>query len=270
MFQNITSKIQSLPPLPKTLINIENFKQKSIQDISELIKIIGKDPLICATLLKYANSPIFGFKNKVETLKKAVELLGINFTCSIAFGTVIKNSFEISFDAYKLSADEFMELSSLSTNILHQWLKSTNQELLQDLLFPVFLSNIGMFILSDVAKTYGYTNQFYNLIQKDYTNISKIEKKMFDVTSAQITALLFKQWNLSNKIINAIKYADDIDKCDKLYLEKNKILKILTNPIHPLDDKSITQALSLSDKYNFDTKNLKKAIETMQLRLLNE
>lgn len=272
MFKYITNKINSLPPLPKTLILVEKFNQKPIQNISELVEILEQDPLICATLLKYSNSAIFGFRNKVETTKKAVELLGITLTCSITFGIVIKSSFNITLNAYNLSIDKFMELSSLSTSLLQLWLKSSNQKLLNDLLFPAFLSKTGMFILSDVAKNHNQTKEFYDLIKNDYISISKIENEIFGITSTQITAFLFKQWNLSDTMINTIKYVDNIDKCNSEYLEKNqilKILKILTNPIHPLDDKSIEVALGLSDKYNLDTVKLKDAIDTIQIRLLD-
>ena len=88
---NILEKIESLPPLPKTIIEIEEFRKKLNKEAIDLLNIIEKDALIISTLLKISNSAMFGFRSKVETPSRAVNLLGINFTISIAIGGTVQN-----------------------------------------------------------------------------------------------------------------------------------------------------------------------------------
>jgi HD-like signal output (HDOD) protein len=38
----------------------------------KLISIIEEDPLMIVTILKIANSSMFGFKSKIETLSRAI------------------------------------------------------------------------------------------------------------------------------------------------------------------------------------------------------
>ena len=64
---NILQKIESLPPLPKTIIDIEEFRKRKDKEAADLLDIIEKDALIISTLLKISNSAMFGFRSKVET-----------------------------------------------------------------------------------------------------------------------------------------------------------------------------------------------------------
>ncbi|MFY4818815.1 HDOD domain-containing protein, partial [Aliarcobacter butzleri] len=61
---NILNKIDSLPPLPKTIIEVEEFRKKPNKEIADLLKIIEKDALIVSTLLKISNSAMFGFRSR--------------------------------------------------------------------------------------------------------------------------------------------------------------------------------------------------------------
>ena len=98
MNEDILNQINELPPLPQTVLHIDEFKRKADKSPPELAAIIGKDPLILSTLLKVSNSAMFGFKKRIETPQMAVSLLGVNFTISLALGSAIKNLVETSLE----------------------------------------------------------------------------------------------------------------------------------------------------------------------------
>lgn len=272
MINYISKKIDALPPLPKTVMELQEFKRKDVQEISELLKILEKDPLIMATLLKVANSAMFGFRHKVETTKKAVELIGVNFTLSIAFGSAVKSTLNTNLDAYGLSSEQFLDLANMSSNLLNKWVGAWDYKLKEELLLPVFLQETGQFVLSDLAKEYKITSNFYDAIKKDFTKIPEIEKQLFTMNSAEVTASIFEQWKLKDELIAIIRAVNDISKCDPQYLRHAQVLsvvKVLCNPIEPLSSKAIEKALEMAKKFNLDTKSLEKAIEIMEDRLLD-
>jgi HD-like signal output (HDOD) protein len=272
MIKHITSKIDALPPLPKTLMQLEKFKRKSVQEPFELLAILQQDPLILSTLLKVANSAMFGFRHKVETPQKAIELIGINFTLSIAFGSAIKSTLNTTLDAYNLSPNQFIELANMSSNLLHKWVGRWNATLKDELLLPVFLQETGKFVISDIAKDMDRTQEFYNEIKKDFTKIPQIEKEYFEATSSQVTALIFEQWGLDDKLINIIKHIDDVKQVNNKHKQELQILniiKILCNPIEPLSDKAIQIATDQAKQYNLNERSLRQAIEIMQDRILD-
>ena len=76
MITQLAKRIDALPPLPKTVIELQEFKRQEVQEIGHLLQILEKDPLIMATLLKVANSAMFGLDIKLKQHEKQLNLLG--------------------------------------------------------------------------------------------------------------------------------------------------------------------------------------------------
>jgi len=269
----LSKKIDSLPPLPKTIIDLEEFKKSSNKDLDKLLVIIEQDPLIVATLLKVANSAMFGFNNKVETASRALHLLGINFTLSIAFGSAIKNAFDTDLTAYNINSDGFLRLANMSSNLLSAWLGRVDNELKEKLLLPIFLLETGRFVLSSVAVDNNQATDFLNKIKAEPMNISGIEREYFNATSTEVTSSIFKYWNLSESLINIIQYTDNIDKCPDTYLKEVQVLnviKTICNVTDPMSDKFVEAGLTRAKEFKLETRFLEKAIEKMQDRMLDE
>lgn len=269
----LTSKVDSLPPLPKTILDLEEFKKSANKDLEELLAIVEHDPLTVATLLKVANSAMFGFNNKVETASRAIHLLGVNFTLSIAFGSAIKNAFKTNLDAYGISADEFMRLANMSSNLLVLWYGRIDNDLKEDLLLPVFLLETGRFILSSIASDENSKDEFLAKIRQNPSDIPAIEKSFFDATATEVTASVFRHWNLSENLINMIAYTDNIDKCPdkfKKHVQIINVIKTMCNVTDPLGDRFIEEGITKAEQFGLDTNSLEKAIEKMQDRLLDE
>jgi HD-like signal output (HDOD) protein len=272
MIEEIAKKVDALPPLPKTLIELQEFKKKDVQEPIELLAILEKDPLILATLLKVANSAMFGFRHKVETTKKAIELIGINFTLSIAFGSAIKSTLNTNLDAYGVNSEEFLELANMASNLLNKWVGPWDMKLKEEMVLPVFLQETGKFVLSDIAKENELQEKFYYTIQKNPLDISQYEKEYFGATSSQISAAIFKQWGLDEDLVKVIGSVDDVQNCDSNYAKEAQVLhvvKMLCNPIDPLGDSIIEAAINQAKEYGLHTRSLEKAIETMQDRILD-
>ncbi len=273
MKDSLAKKIDSLPPLPKTILDLEEFKRSSKKDLDILLKIIEQDPLIVATLLKVSNSAMFGFNNKVETTNRAIHLLGVNFTLSIAFGSAIKNALDTDLGAYGINADKFMRLANMSSNLLSLWIGKVDNLLKEELVLPVFLLETGRFVLSGVAIEHKIADEFHGKIIQDPSNISQIEKEYFDITSTQVTSSIFQHWNLSDALVTMIKYADDLENCPSNYIKEVQILnvvKTICNVIDPLADQFVEAGIAKAKEFGLDTRHLEKAIEKMQDRMLEE
>ena len=272
MNNSITDKIDSLPPLPETIIELEKFKKSKNKDPEILLKIIEKDPLIVSTLLKVSNSAMFGFNSSIETLSRALSLLGVNFTLSIAFGSAIKNSLDTDLKAYDIHSDDFMRISNMASNLIGLWISRVDFNLKEELLLPVFLQETGKFIMSDIAKEKGSTDKFLAEI-KSGKDTAKVEQEFFNTTTSKVTAAIFKHWKLSEKLINMIEFVDDIDNCASEYKKEAQILhiaKIACNVIDPLSDKSCEAAIAKAKSFGLSIAPLEKAIEKMQDRVLDE
>ena len=272
MDSGIIERIESLPPLPKTINEIEEFRKSNEKEAFELLKIIEKDALIVSTLLKVSNSAMFGFRSKVETASKAINLLGINFTISIAIGGAVQNLLKTNLSPYGINSDDFMRASNLATTLTSLWLTRVSFELKEELVLPALLQEAGKFILADIIESKGLTEEFKSLINSG-KSITEAEKELIGMTTSQITAAIFKHWKLSDNLINVIEYVDDIEKCEDKYKESTYILdviKTICSVNDVMSEKNIQQGIAKANRYNLDVKNLEKAIEKLQDRLLDE
>ncbi len=269
---NILQKIESLPPLPKTVTEIEEFRRKINKEAMELLNIIEKDALIISTLLKISNSAMFGFRSKVETPSRAVSLLGINFTISIAIGGTVQNLLMTKLEPYGINSDDFMRASNISSTLANLWLSKIDFDLKEEILLPALLQETGKFILADLILSEKKSDLFKSKISSGIS-VKDAEMELLGVTTSQITAQIFRHWKLSENLINMIEYVDDISNANPEYLKKSQILDIIKtacNVNNPLSEENVSIAMKKATAYGFDVKILKTAIETLQDRLLNE
>lgn len=268
----IIEKIDTLPPLPKSVLELEEFRKMSNKEPLDLLKIIEKDPLIITTVLRVANSAMFGFVSEVETPSRAISLLGVNFTISIALGTVIQNLVNTKLSAYDATTEDFVFSSNLASTFVNIWVSKISFDLKEELLLPAFLQEVGKFIISDIITETEKTEEFLNKLEIS-KNISNVEKEFLGYTCARITANIFKHWKLTHNLIFSIGFVEDLEHCPKDYKEKVKILeiiKILCDIRNPLSDQNIQRALNKAQEYNFDVEILLQAIDSIKFKLEND
>lgn len=269
MNNELIKTIKSIPPLPDNITDLEEFKRLNNEDVNALTEIINKDPLMTATILRVANSSMFGFRSEIDTVSKAINLLGINFTISIAIGSAIQNSVKSNLNAYGVTNDDFLFSSMLATKLVNSWVAQTDPELMKDLVLPAFLQEIGKFIISEVIQKKGLTDKFKSEIYKQH-NLSVVEEAFVGYPTSRITANVFKHWSLSHNLILPIAFTEYIDACPQTYLKQSQILhiiKILTNVTEPLSDNMVDMALKKAKLYGFDSNLLSFCIKSLKKKV---
>lgn len=266
MKKQILLEITTLPPLPTSVLELDEYRNTDSIDVEKLMEIIKKDPLIVANILKVSNSSMFGFRNKIETLSRAINLLGIKFTISLAIGSAIQGTLKTNLLAYAVTNEDFLYTSSLATNIINTWISSIDFDLKNELLLPAFLQEVGKFIISEVVQKEKMTEQFLKELEKT-KDTSFCEEKYMGFTCGRITANVFKHWNLSHNIIFPIAYAEDMESCPESFKQKAQILhivKILCDIRNPLSDKNVEKALKKVALYKLDVEQFLNAIDVIK------
>ena len=265
----LIEKIDSLPPLPSSIIELDDFKKIKNSTPEKLIKIIEQDPLLVTTILKVANSAMFGFRSKVDTLSRAIHLLGMNFTISVAMGTLIQDTLKSNLSAYAVTPEDFMFTSALATKIVNTWISSIDFDLKDELLLPAFLQEIGKFIISEIIQENNQTEEFLNELNKN-KDITLCEEEFVGYSCARITANIFKNWSLGHNLIFSIGFVGDVENCPKDFIKKVQILeiiKILTNIRDPLNDEAVEKAIAKVVEYKLDLDHFINSVDAIKEEL---
>lgn len=267
--EDVLRRVESLPPLPRTIVLIEEYRRDNEKEIDKLHNIISKDALIVTNLLRIANSAMFGFRSKIETPLRAISLLGINFTISIAISTSSQKILVNSLSPYGLTNDTFMNSSNMASVLASLWLEKIDEKLKDEIILPALLLDIGKFILSDLIVSEHLDKEFKIKIDEGIA-IEDLEKEYFGFTSSFVTAKIFKHWRLNTNLVTSIEFVDDLENAPEEFKEKAKILDVIKTATcikEPLSNNSIKKALEKANKYGFDTKILENAILNLKQRI---
>jgi putative nucleotidyltransferase with HDIG domain len=83
----------TLPALPTVYAELIEVVENPDSSAADLAAVISKDPGLTAYVLRLVNSALYGFPSRIDTVTRAVAVLGMQRIESIALGTSILRSF---------------------------------------------------------------------------------------------------------------------------------------------------------------------------------
>lgn len=96
METNIAELVQgvgALVSLPDVFIRINRLLEDPKSSMTDIANAVGQDPSFTVRLLRVANSSFYGMSSTIDTVQKAVSLIGTSQIRSLALATSIANSF---------------------------------------------------------------------------------------------------------------------------------------------------------------------------------
>ena len=93
------SNLPSPPAIATKIIELSSCETSCLTDMIELISL---DPALSAKLLRMANSPLYAKQRKIENLRQAITLFGLDGTLNIALSFSLRQS---TFDDKKSGLD---------------------------------------------------------------------------------------------------------------------------------------------------------------------
>jgi HD-like signal output (HDOD) protein len=203
----LIDSIKSLPPLSKTIIDINKVYSDEEAGIGDLAKVIDSDPMIVANLLKAANSPLYSFGKEIKNVSQAVSLFGMSMTRSIALGNAVRKLLNVDLQPYNITSDKFAEISSLQAALISSWYKKVDKQKEERLHLAAFLQETGAILISNNIIQDNEITSFSSEIEMS-NSLAMVEKSYVNMTSAEVTALVFKHWGFDNDFIDMIRYSD--------------------------------------------------------------
>ncbi len=265
MNSSIVESIKSLPPLSKTIADINRVYADENASVADMAKAIEGDPMIVANLLKAASSPLYGFSKEITNAAQAVSLFGMSMTRSIAIGNAVRKLLNVDLEPYGITSEKFAHISSLQSVFLSTWYSKIDRAKAQKLFLPVFLQETGKILIAS------------NIIQEDETisfkseveisnNLAQVEKSYVDMTSAEVTALVFEHWDFDKDITDIIRYADNPEGAPESLKEAAAILNIIKTiiPVNkPFSEQAVNFGLKKAEDAGYDLAVIKSAIDTV-------
>lgn len=88
----VVSRIGELPVMPEVIREVMELTSDPNVAVSDVTRVIEKDPALAAKLLKISNSSYYGMRQVVGTLKLALVILGVREVRNIVLGVSLLDS----------------------------------------------------------------------------------------------------------------------------------------------------------------------------------
>ena len=269
MNESILKKIKTLPPLDDTVIQIQRIHADENSSINDLTKVVEKDPMLTANILRSANSPLYGFSQEITTIARAISLFGMATIRGFALSSAIRKSFSINLEPYSITGQDFLNISIMQNTLMYHWYSKINPKKLEVLSPASFMLEVGKIVLAHELVENNQDIEFKEKIKKitDSVDLALLETEIFDMTNEEVTAKIFEQWNLETELINSILYSNNPEEAPdhiKEYARALKVVKTAVNIFNQLDDVSINNATLLINEYGFDRDTFLMAVSKVK------
>ncbi|MCG8403963.1 MAG: HDOD domain-containing protein [Phycisphaerales bacterium] len=208
MLQNETlttiKRSASIPSIPMVATRCYELTQDPNCNADDLVKLLSTDPGIAASILRLANSALFGVTREVGTLQQAIALLGMRRIRELVLARYLVHKME---DAGSdlIELDYYWRRSLLSGILATKFASAALLPVRDEAFMGGLLSDVGVIVL---AKSLPDT---YASIAKNYQphgteDWLQAEYNLLGVTHGEVSALVLEQWGLPESLVEAVKH----------------------------------------------------------------
>ncbi|MFT4513127.1 MAG: HD-like signal output (HDOD) protein [Planctomycetota bacterium] len=201
--QTVAQKIQSNPDLIPSLPDVITKAMKLVEDPNvkpgDLEKLLSNDPGLVATMLRLANSPIYGFAHKRETVRDAIIGMGLNGLRGVLLGSSMKRFVGGQFKAYGDPMTLWRHAMAVGSGarLLNQRLpKSPDNS--EEMFVAGLLHDLGKVLLAPFLTRMGED------MTKCTVPVHSVEERILGINHMKAGGIVAEMWNLKPMVREVI------------------------------------------------------------------
>lgn len=220
--------VTDLVTLPDIYIVVKEAIENPDVSINDLAELVSFDPTISARLLKVANSPFYGQISNVDTVKKAVSLLGTQTVHDLVLATSVSQAFKsmmnVDYDVATFWQNSLMRAAVAKACAIELKIREPDRFFILGL-----LSDIGHMVMG--IREPELMQKVLLQHQKTGYPLHLFERSTFGFDYGELGADILESWLLPESIITAIRYQN----CPEIapgYLQESAVI-YCAGRLHP-------------------------------------
>lgn len=202
----------NLPSLPQVFIELRQVINDPSSSASDLAKVISQDTALSAFLLRMVNSAFYSFPSQIDTISRAVAVIGTQQLSTLALGTSVMDMFkDIPPDAIDLELfwRHSFACGTIARELANMFGDASPERcfvagLLHDIGRPVLIMALPERAIAATAISRHKKAMLY-----------RAEKVTTGFDHAQLGGMLLRKWNLPFPLVSAVLYHHNPDKAQK-------------------------------------------------------
>lgn len=260
-----TSDAREIFVLPDAVTQIKKLIDDDAATMQDIAEIINFDPALMVQILKIANSALYKFPNKIDSISKAIQVIGTNavYDLVIAFG--ICRAFE-KLNTNVIDLERFWETSVFCALLNKHFAEKFIKKDAERMFVAGLLHNLGELVMvqfnPDIAEKCAQFNETETPVM--------LQKKHFESTYADVGKTLIHMWGIPENIsrpvgkqhyvagqettideqIMQLSYAMALDNCYPEYYADNPNLDPALHEQLSLDSADLESAINMVGMQN--------------------
>jgi putative nucleotidyltransferase with HDIG domain len=206
--QSIVERIESLPPLSTTVIQLRNLLAKEARGsrltVVELERVARCDPALTANLLRVANSAYYRGKYPVTSGRAAIVRLGTNGLLEVALGLSLRRVVPAMLPGYELSAPAFIR-HAVAVGVMCERLAREIGEVDRDTAFTCgLLHDVGKLVVGTYLSE--EASSFESKVDDPAYSVEEAERALLDIDHGEVGLEIARQWHLPSTVEVAARW----------------------------------------------------------------
>lgn len=198
--------VTRLPAIPEMASKIIQLNNNPYAHVNDLANVISRDPSLAAQVMRYAASPLYGFGNAIDSLSKAIKILGYDVVMHLALGIATGKPFKIARSG-PLGLRAYWRHATHSAALV----QALGRELPRELrprpglsYLTGLLHNFGQLIIGELLrKEFDRVNEL--VAEQPERPLIEIEQELLGFHHGHVGAWLLERWELPEEIVTACR-----------------------------------------------------------------
>lgn len=209
---NISELVQGvgdLVTLPDVFIRINQLVENPNSTTADIAQAVSQDPAFTVRLLRVANSSFYGFSSTIDTVSKAVSVIGTSQIRNLALSTAVASSFS-GLSNKLVSMDNFWRHSLYCGLAARKLAKMAGRCDAEAVFTAGLLHDIGELVIFNRLPEQAKEAVLLVLDSADELALYQAEQQTMGFDHAQVGGELARQWKLPPMLEECIAYHHDI------------------------------------------------------------
>ena len=197
----ILRKEHQLPALPQVFLELQQAINRSNTSSKDLAAIISQDPSLTAFLLRMVNSAFYSLPVQIDTISRAVTVVGVNQLSTLAVGTSLMSLFD-DVPADVIDVVQFWKHSVCCGLVARRLCRMTRRGDPERAFVAGLLHDIGQLILLQAAPERAAA-VLAHARSRDVL-LYEEEKNLLGFDHATLGGMLLRKWNFPFVLVSAV------------------------------------------------------------------
>lgn len=192
---HILKEVKRLEPVPTVIHKVLELADDSESSLNDLVEVVERDPAITANLLKTVNSAHVGLPVKVDSVRQAVSMLGLQQVVEMVLSQNLSGNLKQAQKGYGLAKGDLWRQSLAVAMVARTIARERDLMSLPAIYTAALLKDIGKVVLHEFVAD--QLPAIQKLVAEKGLSFVEAEKKILGMDHAALGGIIAKQWHFS-------------------------------------------------------------------------